>query len=92
MNIHDHYHDLLHLLDLSGYPSSKLDGPVPEYEDPGNDDSYDAEQVADCCDYLTGILVAHMEQLNQPSPATRRPLSTDLTDQGRYHLEHGGAE
>jgi len=72
MNIHDHYNDLMHLLDLSGYPSSKLDGPVPEYADPDNDASYDAEQVAD---YLTGILVAHMEQLDQPSPSIREAIN-----------------
>jgi len=66
MNIHDHYNDLLHLLDLTGYPSSKLDGPVPEYDDP--DGVWGADQTADCCAYLTGILVAHMEQLAENQP------------------------
>ena len=58
MNIHDHYNDLMHLLDLSGYPCKHLDGRA------------EGEDAADCCDYLTGILIAHMEQLDDATPIT----------------------
>ena len=76
MNIHDHYNDLLHLLDLSGYPCKHLDGrAVVQYVDDGTGDTWDTEQVADCCDYLTGILVAHMEQLDHPSPSIREAIN-----------------
>jgi hypothetical protein len=91
MNIHDHYNDLLHLLDLSGYPCKHLDGrAVVQYVDDGTGDTWDTEQVADCCDYLTGILVAHMEQLDQPSPSIREACEHLLGQVGEDE-EHGRA-
>ena len=57
MNILDHYHDLMECLDISGYPEH-FDGPVPEVSTSGD---YDPVQVAECCGYLTDVLMAHLE-------------------------------
>ena len=58
MNILDHYEDLMECLDIAGYPEH-FDGPVPEVGDHRED--YDPVQVAECCGYLTDVLMAHLE-------------------------------
>ena len=58
MNILDHYEDLMECLDIAGYPEH-FDGPVPEVGDHRED--YDPVQVAECCGYLTDVLIGHLE-------------------------------
>ena len=58
MNILDHYEDLMECLDIAGYPEH-FDGPVPEVGEHRED--YDPVQVAECCGYLTDVLMAHLE-------------------------------
>ena len=58
MNILDHYEDLMECLDIAGYPEH-FDGPVPEVGEHRED--YDPVQVAECCGYLTDVLMAPLE-------------------------------
>ena len=67
MNFQDHHADLMHVLDISGYPSKHLDErAVVEYED--DDGSYDPEKVLESCGYLTDVLISHLEQVEPSGP------------------------
>ena len=83
MNTHELYYDLLSLLcDHGGYPPTKLDGPVPKYEEPGNDATHDPEQVSECCQYLLGVMEGHLDTLRSYCSRTEKYPGTGLFEKG----------